>query len=323
MVADFVRSATQGIPVEQLASMAPGTGSLATAASAAVNLVVGGMTQEQKEAMKAGANPFDAAAVHRFSEMLTKFGSHAIAMAMMNGGGGDRAEKTATLSSSGGRTTSSASYTEGLAGGPTYKALVEQGYKPAHINSAMEFARHIGASEDMARKFIKMDQKSKENLHRFVDDMRSNPAKTPEEENAKIEEWRKKNPGAAKHLTPEDIRKIIRGDDKSKVQLKGEQEAGHDDTQGELVAEQRKLGVERAIDSQHAIASTKLRKNDKTAKDDLDILTAGIAKAEKQEGVKQPNNAKPPAEKKADQPDKPKPVERQAARPNVPAPKVG
>jgi hypothetical protein len=101
MVADVVRSATQGIPLEQFASMAPGTGRLVTAAFAAVNLVVGGMTQEQKEAMKAGANPFDAAAVHRFSEMLTKFGSHAAAMAMMNGGGGDRADKAATLSSGG------------------------------------------------------------------------------------------------------------------------------------------------------------------------------------------------------------------------------
>src|SRR5947209_7091704 len=75
IVADLVRSATQGIPPKQIANMAPGTGSLATAASAAVHLVMDGMTQPQKDAMKAGANPFDAAAVQRFTELLHKFGS--------------------------------------------------------------------------------------------------------------------------------------------------------------------------------------------------------------------------------------------------------
>ena len=226
-------------------------------------------------------------------------------------------------SSSGSGRVTSTSYTQELAGGPTYKALIEQGYKPAHVTSAIDYARHIGASEDMARKFIKMNQSSRENLHRFVDDMRKNPAKTKEEEDAKIGEYYKKNPGARKHLTPEDIRKIIRGDEKNKVELKGEQ-APHEQTQAGRVLDNTKLGTEKQVETAHAATAAKLENNGRAAKDDLDVLEAGIKQAEKRDETKQPQQAKPPAQKRADgQPDKPKPSERQAARSSAPAPKVG
>ena len=87
-----------------------------------------------------------------------------------------------------------------------YSALLDQGYKPAHIASAIDFARHIGASEDMAHKFIKMDQTSRENLHRFVDDM---PESDPDQGGRERQDRdSKKKPEAAKHLTPDD-RKIF------------------------------------------------------------------------------------------------------------------
>jgi hypothetical protein len=318
IVADFVQSATRGIPLSQFANMTPGTGVLANAASAAVNQVIGGMTQQQKEAMKAGANPFDAAAVLRFAEMLTKFGSHALAMTMMNGGEkGEGGSSLASRAASNGRV-SSANYTDQLAGGATYKALIEQGYKPAHINSAMEFARHIGASDDMARKFIKLDQNNRENLHRFVDDMRKNPAKTPEEENAKIEEFRKKNPDAAKHLSPEDIRKIIRGDDKKKIDLKGEQ-LPFDESHKDRIADNKTLGAEKKIDAQHT--ATAARNADQgTRQSTIDSLEA-LANAPVQ--LKQPTDKKASSDDPSAKTAPMQPTKRQVTAPNAAVPKVG
>ena len=202
-------------------------------------------------------------------------------------------------------------------GGPTYSALLDQGYKPAHITSAIDFARHIGASEDMARKFIKMDQSSRENLHRFVDDMRKNPAKTKEEENAKIEEFRKKNPDAAKHLTPDDIRKIIRGDEKKNIRLEGEK-APHEATQDERVAANKRLGIEKAVEARHdATVANLSRKPDGNSTEDAEL--AAIAKRRAAaDATSQPKKAE--ADDKTTQPGPKTP--KQASRSNPSGPKV-
>lgn len=191
-----------------------------------------------------------------------------------------------------------------------------------NIHDAMEFARHIGANQDMAQKFIKMDQASRDNLHHFVNDMRKNPAKTPEEENAKIEEFRKAHPEAAKHLTPEDIRKILHSQDKKSIDLKGGQ-LPFTEPQKDRTEEVKKIGVERQVEAQHAAAAAKLQGNNQAAKDDLDVLEAGIKQAEKAEGAKPAQNVRPPSQEKASaEAVQPKAPERHAARPKVDSPKV-
>ena len=235
---------------------------------------------------------------------------------------GGSSEGSLLNSSPGSARVTSGSYTQELAGGPTYKALIDQGYKPAHIHDAMEFARHIGANQDMAQKFIKMDQASRDNLHHFVNDMRKNPAKTPEEENAKIEEFRKAHPEAAKHLTPEDIRKILHSQDKKSIDLKGGQ-LPFTEPQKDRTEEVKKIGVERQVEAQHAAAAAKLQGNNQAAKDDLDVLEAGIKQAEKAEGAKPAQNVRPPSQEKASaEAVQPKAPERHAARPKVDSPKV-
>jgi hypothetical protein len=168
----YVKSQTQQIPIDRVANMAAGSGQLGASAAQSVNLLIGTMTPMQREAMKAGVNPLDPAAVLRFNALLNgpAMGS-ALARGMVEGGEG---RVGGSVGGKGERSTTSASYTQELAGGATYKALIGQCYTPAHVNSAIDYARHIGASEDMARKFIKLDQNNRDNLHRFVDDMRKN-----------------------------------------------------------------------------------------------------------------------------------------------------
>jgi hypothetical protein len=245
------------IPISQVANMAAGSGQLGVSAAQSVNLLIGMMTPTQREAMKAGVNPLDPAAVLRFNALLNgpAMGSAAAARGMVEAG---EARSGGGIIAKGERSTS-ASYTQELAGGATYKALIGQGYMPAHVNSAIDFARHIGASEDMARKFIKLDQTNRDNLHRFVDDMRKNTQLSEADQKEKVAKFRKENPDIGKTLTDQDILGIIRGKSKADVKLEGEN-APHDKTQADRVSEEAKLGIQGKVQAQHSATAAKLAK---------------------------------------------------------------
>jgi hypothetical protein len=313
----FVKSQTQQIPINRMANMAAGSGQLGASAAQGVNLLIGLMTPMQREAMKAGVNPLDPAAVLRFNTMLNgpAMGSAVTARAMADGGDG-RVGGSATAK--GERSATSATYTQELAGGASYKALIGQGYAPAHVNSAIDYARHIGASEDMARKFIKLDQNNRDNLHRFVDDMRKSPQLSEAEQKEKIAKFRKENPDIGKTLTDQDILGIVRGKSKAEVKLNGEQGAAHDDKHNKLIDEQRTQGIEKKIDAQHGATVADLSKKPDVNKAE-DAELAAIAKQRAApETPAQPKKAD--ANDKVTPPDPARP--KQAARPNPPGPKV-
>ena len=86
----YVKSQTQQIPINQVANMAAGSGQLGASAAQGVNLLIGMMTPMQREAMKAGVNPLDPAAVLRFNALLNgpAMGSAITARSMAEAGDG-------------------------------------------------------------------------------------------------------------------------------------------------------------------------------------------------------------------------------------------
>lgn len=63
IITNQVRSAIQGLSIQHVANMSPGSGELATSAAVAVNQFMSSLTPSQREAVKAGVNPLDAAAM--------------------------------------------------------------------------------------------------------------------------------------------------------------------------------------------------------------------------------------------------------------------
>jgi hypothetical protein len=72
IITTFIKNATKGIPISQLANMAPGSGDLGTLAARGVNLLVNSMSATQLQAMKAGVNQLDPSAVLKFNAELNK-----------------------------------------------------------------------------------------------------------------------------------------------------------------------------------------------------------------------------------------------------------
>jgi hypothetical protein len=70
IITNQVRSAIQGLSLHQVANMSPGSGELATSAAAAVNQFVSSLTPSQREAVKAGVNPLDAAGMMKLGNGL-------------------------------------------------------------------------------------------------------------------------------------------------------------------------------------------------------------------------------------------------------------
>jgi hypothetical protein len=63
IITNHVKSEIRTLPLSQVANMSPGSGPLGTSAIAAVNQFVSSLTPSQREAVKAGVNPLDAAAM--------------------------------------------------------------------------------------------------------------------------------------------------------------------------------------------------------------------------------------------------------------------
>jgi hypothetical protein len=132
LITDHVKGATQSIPLKDIRNMTPGTGQLGTSAMSGVSLIVSMMNPAQREAAKAGVNPFDAAAVLKFSDALNKVGFGAAVAALGKGEGG-----------SSGRVTSDA-YTRELSGGAAYKSLIGEGYSRGQLDAVMPYAHMLG-----------------------------------------------------------------------------------------------------------------------------------------------------------------------------------
>jgi hypothetical protein len=141
IVTDHVNSATKNIPLSHIANASPGTGPLGAFAMAGVNMLVGNMTPQQREAMKAGVNPLDANAVHRFT-LLMGSGMGMVAAARGEGGvGGNNGGRFASLRDSG-----SGDARQGAPGGlvSAYNSLLREGYRSDQLNQAMHYAKELG-----------------------------------------------------------------------------------------------------------------------------------------------------------------------------------
>jgi hypothetical protein len=285
IISTHVKSSTRDIPLNKIANMSPGSGALGTAAAAGVNMFLTMLTPAQREAAKAGVNPLDPAAVLRFSAMLNQqLGAGGSLMAKGEGLGG------------GGRVSSDA-YTRELVGGSIYKALAAEGYTPGQITSAINYARDLGTSEDMARKFIKLDQTSRDDLHTFVDGIRNDPTLTDEQKQAKVAEYRKQHPKAAKVLTDKDMLKIIRGDEKLNVQRQGVQQHIHDGSQVDRATLNHAVGVDQIVAAAHRADVAKSESKPEEAAANLDVFAAAAQKAKAREIA----DAKPDSPTKTDE----------------------
>src|SRR4051794_16649230 len=70
IITNHVKSEIQNLPLNQVANMSPGSGPLGTSAIAAVNQFVSSLTPSQREAVKAGVNPLDAAATMKLGGLF-------------------------------------------------------------------------------------------------------------------------------------------------------------------------------------------------------------------------------------------------------------
>ena len=70
IITNHVKSEIQTLPLSQVANMSPGSGPLGTSAIAAVNQFVSSLTPSQREAVKAGVNPLDAAAMMKLGGLF-------------------------------------------------------------------------------------------------------------------------------------------------------------------------------------------------------------------------------------------------------------
>jgi hypothetical protein len=70
IIAAHVKSETRGVGLRDLKNMTPGSGQLGSAASSGVNIFLSMLTGPQRDAAKAGLNPFDQSAVQRFEFAL-------------------------------------------------------------------------------------------------------------------------------------------------------------------------------------------------------------------------------------------------------------
>ena len=286
IISTHVKSSTRDIPLSKIANMSPGSGSLGTSAAAGVNMFLNMLTPQQREAAKAGVNPLDPAAVLKFNAMMNH---------QLNAGGSLLAKGDGLGGGGNGRVSSEA-YTRELAGGSVYKALASEGYTPGQITSAINYARELGTSEDMARKFVKLDKASRDDLHTFVDGIRNDPTLSDEQKQAKVAEYRKQHPKAAKVLSDKDMLQIIRGDDKRQIKATNAQDHAHDLTQADRVELNEGLNVERKVEAKHRADVAKSEsKPDETAAS-LDVFAAVAQKAKTRETAE----AKPDGSAKKD-----------------------
>lgn len=139
IVADYVNMATRSIPIGTLASMAPGSGNLGTAASAGVTIALGSLSSEQREVMKAGGDPTNSADMLRIGAKLGLAGYAKFASAEGGVGG-----------SSGGRF---AGIREGASDAGKSTTAIAQQINVYGRMSGGDYATHLGFTGEKAREF--------------------------------------------------------------------------------------------------------------------------------------------------------------------------
>ncbi|MEI9803521.1 MAG: hypothetical protein WDN48_02360 [Pseudolabrys sp.] len=107
IIAAHVKSETKSITLKDIKNMAPGSGGLGVSAASGVNLFLSMLSPAQRDAAKAGVNPLDPAAVHRFEIMLR--GGAGLQSAGLSGGIGNSSGRFAEMKEAGVRSGVSAS----------------------------------------------------------------------------------------------------------------------------------------------------------------------------------------------------------------------
>jgi hypothetical protein len=148
-IVSFVQQSTRGIPFSTIANASPGSGPLNASAASGVSLLLGTMTPQQREAMKAGVNPLDPAAVHRFTLTLNAVGAYASAARGESGLGGSNGGRFSGLRES-------AEASQGGDGGlgGAYSSLLKQGYRADQLNAVMPYARELGWTDKQSLRML-------------------------------------------------------------------------------------------------------------------------------------------------------------------------
>ena len=136
IISNYVKSETRGIPARELANMTPGSGPLATSAAAGVNQYLASLSTAQRDALKAGVNPLDPAAMQKFTMMLHGLAGHG---AMRDGLAGNNGGRYAEL-----RDGSASAGPMSAALGASYNALLKEGYKAAELKAILPYAKELG-----------------------------------------------------------------------------------------------------------------------------------------------------------------------------------
>lgn len=260
-----------------------------------------------------GAHPNDVAVY--LASIGRQFGDYRRHQAMLAGSREDANADTTTTSASRG-----SAYTREL-GGETYNALARQGYRPEHIHSAIGFARDLGTSDEMAKKFIRMDHQSRDRVRDFMTEIESDPSLTPEQKQERIRQFRQ-DPKIGKHLTEHDLNRILEDRTRRRLELRGEQVTAFELSQAAIVADQQQSGIQRQVERQHnaTVATLNARPEANHAEDDE---LAAIASRRVAQTQPPPPPATAPAATPQTPPAQPTPpATRQAAAANLMTPKV-
>lgn len=137
LVADYVNARTLSIPIGTLANMAPGSGNLASAASAGVTMALGSLSADQREVLKAGGDPTNSADMLRIGAKLGLPG-YAHAANAEGGVGGNNGGRFAGIKDG--------AATAGKSGSleSSYSALLKEGVTSRELNAVLPQARELG-----------------------------------------------------------------------------------------------------------------------------------------------------------------------------------
>lgn len=148
-IVSFVQQSTRGISLSTIANASAGTGPLNASATSGVSLLLGTMTPQQREAMKAGVNPLDPAAVHKFTLALNSMGAYASAARGESGLGGSNGGRFSGMRES----ADARQAADGGLGG-AYSSLLKQGYHTDQLNAVMPYARELGWTDKQSLRML-------------------------------------------------------------------------------------------------------------------------------------------------------------------------
>jgi hypothetical protein len=244
IIATHVKAETRSISIRDFKNMAPGSGSLGTSASSAVNVFLSMLTPAQREAAKAGVYPLDPAAMARFQATLNGgLGARGMGGNLPDRGGNQFAELRAKGGATGDTST-------GEGSGYSWLSAANQniaGFSQAQIASAANFLKGAG----LTREEVNEDTKHMVHLSKFrkeisdfikrkkdIERRKANGEDTSEDE-AKLEEDKER---ARKRMTPEQRKHFddMRGIHfRNKAEIGKDHDAARHSTTEEIVARHR------------------------------------------------------------------------------------